>query len=302
MSDSYLTGLTGQLNWAEIVALRGEAMAVETGWSGVRSMFREKVGPVGVRAATELPMIPSQRPSERDDTLDTANAQRLRALDAVSKTYTEYMDELIFDREEWDQIVAQGNAQETVDGAYEAIYSRLIADATAIFETCESTTYLSARGADNSAEAIAASDHATLGADEDNVGALSLSAANVATTQTLLANQARIDGTPGFFVPKFLVSSDWGLLYSITKSELASSANNANPASLLQPVHMPGLSTYWALVSRPQPGGLTLEFAAGRAPYVRPPVTDEYGRTKIIFGAKYAFLSAGFGGTYFQKP
>jgi hypothetical protein len=302
MADSYLTGLTGQLNWSELVSLRAEVRASQMGWASARDMIYEKDGPVGAKAATALPMVPIQRPTERTDTLATANPQRNRALTAVSQNYTEYMDELIYDKEEWDMLMSQGQAQEKVDEAFDSIYSRLLADLTLIFENATATTYTSVRSGTNTSEAIAANAHVTLGATEDNLVTLALTTVNARTVQGLLANQNKIDGTPGFYIPKYVVSGDWGALYTVTQSELASSANDRNSARLLQGVHLPALSTFWAVMSMPRPGGLTIEWAAGRRPYVKPPVLDEYNRVKVVFGSKYAYLTPGYGGSYFSQP
>ncbi len=293
-----LERLTGRYNWTEISALRGEVKAVETGWAEARKMLYPKFGLPGSRAATALPMPATQMPGIRADSLADPNTQRPLELDPVSVRYVDFIDTLLFDYEEWTMIVQQGRVEQKIDEAYEAIYSRIMASLTAVFNAPEATVQI--RQGDNTLGPIASlTQTLTTGATIANLTAAAtpITADNVRLAQNRLANQQTVTGDRGFFRPRFLVSGNYGELYRITQSELASAAQDKNVARMLTPVHLPGMDAYWAVVSQPSEYGISVEFAAGREPFVAPPAMLGGYRVGIEFGAKFAIIAPTYQGT-----
>ena len=295
--------LTGQLNWNELNILSGEANAQATGWAAARASLREEEGPVGAVAASALPLSGARRPSERTDPLGKANPQRPTTLDPVSNRYTHFEDELVFELEVWQKMLAEGAVPELVDDCYEAIHSRLLASLTNIYQNADNMNILAVRGGDNALEPLASAAHARIdGGTEDNRNTLAFSAANVRTQQSLLASQNKIIGEPGYFRPRYVIWGDKGALDVVTGSPFASSAYDINTGQGLIPIHLPGLTTHWVLSAGPKPGGLMIEYARGRRPYVMPPFANNYGTVKIVFGVKFAFLCPSYHGLNFSAP
>ncbi len=297
-----LPNLTAKLNWDQIVALRSERRALDTGFAAAREMLYIKDGPVGARAATALPTPGANPPSQRMDPLDTANTVRPRELDPISAPYIDYMDEMVFAKEEFDQLVVGGKIEEKVDECFDACYERILSRLTEVFSNPETAAIAGVRGADNTLEPWASATHSMLaGADQSNLQTtpFALTVDNVRTAQTRLHNQMKLTREASFSQPRFLVSGDSGELYRITQSELASGAMDANRARLLTPVHLPLMTDYWALLASPKEAGITLEFAAGREPWVSEPAEDRYKRISIVYGVKFAVLIPSFVGSYF---
>ncbi|MCZ7598576.1 MAG: hypothetical protein M5U09_13745 [Gammaproteobacteria bacterium] len=253
MADLYLTKLTSQKTWQRAIIIRGEAKAQESGFRDCEKFMNVLDGPKGAKSATLLPMSPVKNPSERSDSLATANVQRLRALDPVSAAYAHYEDELVKDKEEWDSAEETGLVNQWVDECWEAVWGGVMTRLVLTLDNPDSTTYAPIRGADNTLEALAADAHSTLisGTTEDNLANLALSGPNVKTVLTDFAKQIDIVGRPlrGGARAKYIVGNDLSVLYEVTESLVGSSGQEANIGRTLQPIVIPDLTRTWFVVS-----------------------------------------------------